>query len=106
MRFRGGADPSEIDIRPVTEPWDLGFFPKPPDVEGTRFMIMHKADRTSEAGGTPERFAEFARVRGELQGTGVLLTAEALTPTTDAVRLKFRDGRRTVIDGPTPSRRS
>lgn len=23
----------------------LGFFPKPPDVEGTRFMIMHKADR-------------------------------------------------------------
>lgn len=78
-RFAGGHD-AEIDVRPVTEPWDLGFMPKPPDVTTTRYMIL-------------------SRTGDRIQPDGdVVLAAEAMRPT--GVRLRFRGGERTVLDGP------
>src|SRR5687768_13089955 len=32
----------EIDIRPVTEPWDIGMAPKPPDISTRRYMVLRK----------------------------------------------------------------
>ena len=40
----------EVDIRPVTEPWDIGLAPEP-DGDGTRrYMVLRKASAASEAG--------------------------------------------------------
>ena len=96
-----GAD-SEVDVRPVTEPWDLGFFPKPPNETTTRFMILHKSDANAEAGvrPTPERLAAMQKLTDDMRAAGVLLSAEALQPSSKGVRLRFHDGKRTVIDGP------
>ena len=91
---------SEIDIRPVTEPWDLGFFPKPADVTDTRFMILHKADSDTEAGRSPRGLGEFLNMRDELQGAGKLVAAERLQPSSTGIRLRFKGGKYTVTDGP------
>src|SRR6266849_2595844 len=93
---------SEIDVRPVCEPWDLGFFPKPPNETTTRFMILHKSDSKAEAGArpTPQRLAAMKKLADDLRVEGVLLSSEALQPSSKGARLRFRDGKRTVIDGP------
>jgi len=88
-RFAGDAD-AEIDVRPVTEAWDLGFGPKPPDVTTTRFMILHKPDGKCDWGQTPTALPA--------PDGGVLLASEALEP--GGTRLQFRHGACTVIDGP------
>jgi hypothetical protein len=88
-RFAGDAD-AEIDVRPVTEPWDLGMSPKPADQTTTRFMILRKSDESR----APEDLATF-RPDG-----GVVLASQALQPSANGVRLKFRGGNYTVIDGP------
>ena len=38
-RFAGIVGDVEIDIRPVTEPWDLGLMEKPASETTTRFML-------------------------------------------------------------------
>lgn len=78
-RFAGGRD-AELDVRPVTEPWDLGFMPKPADVTTTRYMILGATGDLVPPDGT------------------VVLAAEAMQPT--GVRLRFRGGECTVVDGP------
>ena len=40
----------EMDIRPVTEPWDIGIAPKPADVDTRRYMVLRKATAATEAG--------------------------------------------------------
>lgn len=92
-RFAGGLGDSEIDVRPVTEVWDLGLMPKPANETTTRYMILHKADARSEAG-------QPAPVSLSALDTNVLLSTEALQPSAKGVRLKFSGGQRRVIDGP------
>jgi hypothetical protein len=91
-RFATVAGNVELDIRPVTEPWDLGFFPKPAGETGTRFMVAQKADAASEAGAV--------RGRGTGDAGGVLLASESLQPSAKGVRLHFAKGKRTITDGP------
>ena len=88
-RFVGND--GEVDVRPVTEPWDFGA-PKPEGLTGTRFMILQKSDARTEAGSR--------RAEGEVTGRGELLSRETLQPSSKGVRLRFRGGKRTVIDGP------
>lgn len=91
-RFAPAVD-AEIDVRPVTEYWDLGMMPKPAGETMTRFMIARKADRSSEAdiaATTVSPAADF----------GELMVTERIQPSAKGVRLRFRNGRRTVIDGP------
>jgi hypothetical protein len=85
-RFAGDAD-TEIDVRPVTEMWDLGMMPKPPDVTSTRFMILQKSGATA--------YGERPQADG-----AVVLASEALEPEARGVRLRFRKGDCIVIDGP------
>lgn len=91
----------EIDIRPLTEPWDLGLAPKPENVQ-RRYMALRKANATSEAGTppSPERRAALAGLDDEARRAGVLLAAETLRPSRRGRRYKNSiDGVR-VMDGP------
>jgi hypothetical protein len=86
----------------VSEPWDLGFFPKPPDVTTSRFMILHKSDANAEAGirPAPQRVAAMQKLTGDMRAAGALLSSEALQPSSKGVRFRFHHGKRTIIDGP------
>jgi hypothetical protein len=88
----------EIDIGLVKEPWDLGLCPKP-DGQMTRFMLMYKADEASEAGvsSTSEVMKQWTQ---DMVEAGVLLSSEALQPSSKGARLNFAGGKRTVRDGP------
>ena len=96
-RFAGSGD-AEIGIRPLTEPWDLGMIPKPAGDPTTRYMIMHKADRSTESSTRPTAETRAA-LRGAT-GPGTLLSAEALHPSSNATRIRYSGGKRTVVDGP------
>jgi hypothetical protein len=92
----------EVDIRPVTEPWDIGMSPKPDDVTTRRYMILRKATSASEAGAMPtaaER-TKLSQLIEETTRTGIHLTTEHLRPSGRGRRYKnSRDGIST-FDGP------
>lgn len=69
-----------------------------------RFMILLKADKTTETGALPteERLAEMGAYNEELAKAGVLLAGEGLQPTSQGARVKFSGDVRTVVDGPFP----
>ncbi len=90
----------ELDIRPVTEPWDIGMVAAPADVSTRRYMVLRKATPSTEAGGTPSsaQGAAFARLIDE--SGGVHLITETMRPSRSGRRYKnSRDGV-TVYDGP------
>jgi hypothetical protein len=67
-----------------------------------RVMVMIKATPASEAGTLPGRqlLADMGRFNEALVQAGVLLAGEGLQPSAKGVRVRFDDGRRSVIDGP------
>jgi hypothetical protein len=69
-----------------------------------RFMILFKADKTTEAGVLPteKQLTEMGAYNEELANAGVLLSGEGLQPSSQGARVKFSGDARTVIDGPFP----
>lgn len=67
-----------------------------------RFMIIRTADEETEAGVMPtQELAEsMMAYNEELARAGVLLDGHGLHPTSNALRVSFRDGTPTVTDGP------
>ena len=67
-----------------------------------RFMILLKADATTEAGVLPteEQLAEMGTYNEELVKAGVLLAGEGLQPSSKGARVRFSGSARTVSDGP------
>lgn len=69
-----------------------------------RFMIIVKATARTEAGAFPEDkervFAEMADYHEQLARAGALLDASGLHPSSKGWRIRYRGGKRTVIDGP------
>src|SRR5881397_4053520 len=67
-----------------------------------KFMILVKADKTTEAGVLPDEklLTEMGKYNEELVKAGVLLAAEGLHPSSKGARVKFSGGKRTVVDGP------
>src|SRR5438445_237571 len=67
-----------------------------------RFMILVKADKTSEAGGLPDEklLAAMGKFNEELVNAGVMLEGEGLQPSSKGARIKFSAGKRTFVDGP------
>jgi hypothetical protein len=67
-----------------------------------RFMVIVKADKTSEAGVLPDEklLAEMTKYNGELAKAGVLLAGEGLQASSKGVRVKFSGNKRTLRDGP------
>ncbi len=67
-----------------------------------RFMVMVKADKSSEAGVLPDEklLAAMGKYNEELVKAGVLLAAEGLQPSSKGARVRFSGEKRTVMDGP------
>jgi hypothetical protein len=91
----------EVDIRPVTEPWDLGMRPRP-DGAARRYMVLRKATPATEAGVTlsSAHKAELSRLVDETTRSGVHVVTETIRPSERGRRYKnSRDGI-SVVDGP------
>jgi hypothetical protein len=67
-----------------------------------RFMVIVKADKSSEAGVLPDEklLAEMGKYNEELVKAGVMLAGEGLQPSSKGARVRFSGSKRTVIDGP------
>ena len=67
-----------------------------------RFMVLVKANKDSEAGVLPKQneLAEMGRFNEELVKAGVMLAAEGLQASSKGARVRFSQGKTTVVDGP------
>jgi len=67
-----------------------------------RFMVMVKANKSSEAGVLPDAklLAAMGKYNEELVKAGVMLAGEGLQPSSKGARVRFSGEKRTVIDGP------
>ncbi|MGZ4430095.1 MAG: YciI family protein [Gaiellales bacterium] len=67
-----------------------------------RFMILVKADDTTEAGVLPDEkiLAAMGTYNEELVNAGVLLAGEGLHPSSKGARVTFSGAKPTVTDGP------
>ena len=67
-----------------------------------RFMVLVKADKSSEAGILPDEklLAEMGKFNEELVKAGIMLAGEGLHPSSKGKRVRFSGKNRTVIDGP------
>ena len=67
-----------------------------------RFMVIVKANKDSEAGATPteKMLSEMGKFNEELVKAGVMLAGEGLQASSKGARVKFSDGKTSVIDGP------
>src|SRR5262245_24775745 len=92
----------EIDVRPVTEPWDIGLSPKPPNVTARRYMALRKATAASESGAspTPAQRAALAGLIAEATRTGAHLATETVRPSRRGRRYKNAGGSVSWTDGP------
>jgi hypothetical protein len=90
----------EVDIRPVTEAWDIGLMPAPPDLETYRYMVLRKASAGSEAGTFPSA-AQRAALSSLIQETsGAHLASAAMRPSARGRRLLNTANGVAVYDGP------
>jgi hypothetical protein len=67
-----------------------------------RFMILIKANKTSEAGVMPDEklLSDMGKFNEELVKAGVMLAGEGLHPSSKGARVRFSGSKRTVVDGP------
>ncbi len=67
-----------------------------------RFMIIVKANKSSEAGVMPSEklLADMGKFNEELVKAGVMLAAEGLQQSSKGARVLFSGSKRTVVDGP------
>ncbi len=80
-RFASALGNVEIDVRPVTEAWDIGLGEKPPGLTTTRYMATYKS-RDAD-GGVPlstARAAGMEQQLAEMERAGVLVSAVHLEP--------------------------
>jgi len=101
-RYAAVVGAAALDIRPATEPWDIGLGTKPEGLATRRYIAMHKADAKTEAGTppTPQETARMEALIGEMKQAGVLLSTGALGPSSGAARLRNFGGKHTLVDGP------
>ncbi len=67
-----------------------------------RVMVIVKANEQSESGALPteQDLKQMGAFNEELVKAGVMLAAEGLHPSSAGKRIRFSDGKKTVIDGP------
>ena len=67
-----------------------------------RFMVIRRADASTEAGAMPSEALVTAMMRynDELISAGVMKAGEGLQPTSRGALVRFSGGNPTVIDGP------
>ena len=86
----------EVDIRPVTEPWDIGIGSRPAEIATRRYMVLRKATAATEAGIAPSsaQRAELARLVEETAPANVHLATETMRPSARGRRYKNSTQRR------------
>lgn len=69
-----------------------------------RFMIIIKSNEQVETGALPDErlLTEMGRYNEELVKAGVMLAGEGLLPSEKGAKVRFANGKTTVIDGPFP----
>ncbi|BCB80963.1 YciI family protein [Phytohabitans flavus] len=73
-----------------------------------RFMLLLKGDPPLPEGGDSDAISQppaelisaMGKYNEEMAKAGVLLAAEGLYPSSTGARVVYRDGKRTVVDGP------
>ena len=67
-----------------------------------RFMMLVKADESSEKGIMPDEkvFADMGKYNEEMVNAGVMLAGEGLHPSSKGTRIRLSAGNYTVTDGP------
>jgi hypothetical protein len=67
-----------------------------------RVMVIVKATKNSEAGVMPSEklLADMGKYNEQLVKASVMLAADGLHPSSKGKRVRFADGKKTVIDGP------
>jgi hypothetical protein len=65
-------------------------------------MVIIKANKDSEAGILPDEqlLTAMGKYNEELVKAGVMLAGEGLHPSSKGIRVRFSQGKQTVIDGP------
>ena len=91
----------EIDVRPVTEAWDLGIIPPPGDPR-RRYMALRKATPETEAGAalSPAQREALTRLLDESTRAGVHVLTENLKPSARGRRYKNTSAGVRTLDGP------
>ncbi len=90
----------EIDIRPVTEPWDIGLRPAPADAATRRYMILRKATAATEAGVEPSSQPPASGRPIDENATVRAVVSERMRPSSRGRRYKNSSNGITMIDGP------
>jgi len=65
-------------------------------------MVMVKATKSSEAGQMPSEklLSDMGNFNDELIKAGIMLAGDGLKPSSKGKRVRFSNGKKTVIDGP------
>jgi hypothetical protein len=96
------AGDAEVDIRPVTEPWDIGMEPRPADLTTRRFMVLRKATAGTEAGESlsPDVRARLSELIALTTRDGVHVVSERMRPSRRGRRLQNTKNGVASFDGP------
>jgi hypothetical protein len=92
----------EVDIRPVTEPWDIGIGSRPAEITTRRYMVLRKATATTEAGVAPSsaQRVELSRLAEETAPANVHIVTETMRSSARGRRYRNSRNGVSVIDGP------
>jgi len=93
---------AEVDIRPVTEGWDIGLGEKPANISTRRYMIQRKATPATEAGmaPTPAQRSALAKLIDASTQAGVHLARETMRPSSRGRRYVNSRNGVSMFDGP------
>jgi hypothetical protein len=93
---------SEVDIRPVTEPWDLGMQPRPADLTTRRYMLLRKATAATERDIplSAQARSQLTQLIDETARTGVHITTESMKPSRRGRRYTNSSNGISFFDGP------
>ena len=84
----------EIDIRPVTEPWDIGMRPPPAGDSSRRYMVLRKATPSEKAR------SRLSQLIAKTTADGTHLVTETAKPGGRGRRYKNTSAGMTYFDGP------
>jgi hypothetical protein len=90
----------EMDVRPVTEAWDIGIGKRPDDVKSVRFMVQRKATAATESGTSPSPDERAGLARLRQQRGDDHLGSETMRPSARGRRCKNTSAGIVFTDGP------